>query len=119
MRLMVDKGCRLNDDGPEGNPDSYRGIGAPPSIPRIDRSIASRFYLHDDDVTKGVPMPISHIHLISHLKHVASWLSTFPFGKLREEERKRKREREKERKREREKERETAASWGHMRSFTS
>ena len=49
------------------------------------------------------PMPhLPSSSLISHLKHVASWLSTFPFGKLREEERKRKREREKERKRERE-----------------
>ena len=74
-----------------------------PSRALIDRSLPV-FISMPDDVTKRVPMPhlpSSSLHLA--LKHVASWLSTFPFGKLREEERKRKREREKERKREREK----------------
>ena len=85
-----------------------------PSRALIDRSLPV-FISMPDDVTKRVPMP--HVAdapspiVIAHLAFETRGIlaSTFPFGKLREEERKREREREKERKRERGRERESAS----------
>ena len=99
-----------------------------PSRALIDRSLPV-FISMPDDVTKGVPMPhlpysSSHLAYSSHLAFETRGILALNFSiwkteRRRKKEKERKREREKERKREREKERETAASWGHMRSFTS